>query len=152
MNEYDEDTSDGTDLVKDLRRQLKEQSSKLKEYETELSDIRSEKRTTSVSAKLAEAGYPSEVAKFVPTDLELDEMDHWLEENGSLFSKSAEVAAATEAEKPRPDVVAESKRVSSMSEEAIPLDKMNDLQSRLATANSDEEIQNILNEAKRFVL
>ncbi len=152
MNEYSEDIDEGTDLLKDLRKQLKEQATRNKELEQELSGIRTEKRKSSMSTKLSDSGYPAEVARFVPDDLELDQLDHWLEENGSLFQRSAEAAAAAEAEKPQPEVVAEASRVNSMSEAALPVDKMQSFQERMAQASTDEEIQNILNEAKQFVL
>ena len=150
MNEYDEGM-EGTDLLKDLRRQLKEQSAKNKELEQELTGIRTEKRQTSMSTKLAESGYPADVARFVPDDMELDQLDHWLEENGSLFQRSAEAAAA-EAEKPQAQEVAEAARINNLADSSIPVDKMQDLENRIAQANSDDEIQQIVNEAKKFVL
>ena len=152
MNEYGEDTEEGTDLLKDLRRQLKEQSAKNKELEQELSGIRTEKRQASMSTKLAESGYPADVARFVPDDMELDQLDHWLEENGSLFQRSAEAVAAAEAEKPQPQEVAEAARVNNLADSAIPVDKMQDFENQIAQATSDEEVQRIINEAKKFVL
>ena len=152
MNEYDDDIDEGTDLLKDLRRQLKEQSAKNKELEQELQGIRTEKRRSSMSTKLTESGYPADVARFVPDDMELDQLDHWLEENGSLFQRSAEAVAAAEAEKPQPQEVAEAARVNNLADSAIPVDKMQDFENQIAQATSDEEVQRIINEAKKFVL
>ena len=151
MNEYDEDT-EGTDLLKDLRRQLKEQSAKNKELEQELTGIRTEKRQTSVSAKLTESGYPADVAKFVPDDMELDQLDHWLEEHGSLFQRSAEAVEAEEAEKPQPQEVAEAARINNLADASIPVDKLQDFERQIGEAQSDEQVQQIINEAKKFVL
>jgi len=151
MNEYDEGT-EGTDLLKDLRRQLKEQSAKNKELEQELTGIRTEKRQTSMSAKLAESGYPADVAKFVPDDMELDQLDHWLEEHGSLFQRSAEAVEAEEAEKPQPQEVAEAARINNLADASIPVDKLQDFERQIGEAQSDEQVQQIINEAKKFVL
>lgn len=151
MNEYDEGM-EGTDLLKDLRRQLKEQSAKNKELEQELTGIRTEKRQTSVSAKLTESGYPADVAKFVPDDMELDQLDHWLEEHGSLFQRSAEAVEAEEAEKPQPQEVAEAARINNLADASIPVDKLQDFERQIGEAQSDEQVQQIINEAKKFVL
>ena len=151
MNEYDEGM-EGTDLLKDLRRQLKEQSAKNKELEQELTGIRTEKRQTSVSAKLTESGYPADVAKFVPDDMELDQLDHWLEEHGSLFQRSAEAVEAEEAEKPQPQEVAEAARMNNLADASIPVDKLQDFERQIGEAQSDEQVQQIINEAKKFVL
>ena len=151
MNEYGED-NEGTDLLKDLRKQLKEQAARNKELEQELLGIRTEKRQSSMSTKLSDAGYPAEVSRFIPDDVELDQLDHWLEENGSLFQRSAEAAAAAEADKPQAEVVAETQRMNSMSEAALPLDKMQSFQDRLASAENDAEIQAIIQEARNTVL
>jgi hypothetical protein len=151
MNEYDEGM-EGTDLLKDLRRQLKEQSAKNKELEQELTGIRTEKRQTSMSTKLAESGYPADVAKFVPDDMELDQLDHWLEEHGSLFQRSAEAVEAEEAEKPQPQEVAEAARINSLADASIPVDKLQDFERQIGEAQSDEQVQQIINEAKKFVL
>ena len=105
-----------------------------------------------MSTKLAESGYPADVARFVPDDMELDQLDHWLEENGSLFQRSAEAAAAAEAEKPQAQEVAEAARINNLADSSIPVDKMQDLENRIAQATSDDEIQQIINEAKKFVL
>jgi DNA-binding PucR family transcriptional regulator len=151
MNEYDEGM-EGTDLLKDLRRQLKEQSAKNKELEQELTGIRTEKRQTSVSTKLAKSGYPADVAKFVPDDMELDQLDHWLEEHGSLFQRSAEAVEAEEAEKPQPQEVAEAARINNLADASIPVDKLQDFERQIGEAQSDEQVQQIINEAKKFVL
>ena len=151
MNEYDEGM-EGTDLLKDLRRQLKEQSARNKELEQELTGIRTEKRQTSVSTKLTESGYPADVAKFVPDDMELDQLDHWLEEHGSLFQRSAEAVEAEEAEKPQPQEVAEAARINNLADASIPVDKLQDFERQIGEAQSDEQVQQIINEAKKFVL
>jgi hypothetical protein len=84
--------------------------------------------------------------------MELDQLDHWLEEHGSLFQRSAEAVEAEEAEKPQPQEVAEAARINNLADASIPVDKLQDFERQIGEAQSDEQVQQIVNEAKKFVL
>ncbi len=152
-SEYPDDyESDGSDLVKDLRKQLKEQSARFKELEEELTGFKKANHTSKLSTALSEAGYPETVAKFIPEDMPLEDLDQWLEENGSAFTKAEAVVQAEAEEQPDADLVAENRKINNIAEAAIPVQKMEEFSNRIAQAESDDEVNKIMQEAKKFVL
>ena len=152
-SEYlDDHEADGSDLVKDLRKQLKEQSARFKELEEEVVGYKKANRTSELSATLSEAGYPDDVAKFIPDDLPLEDLNEWLEENGAVFTKAEAAAQAEAEEQPPAELVAENKKINNIAEAAIPVQKMEEFSNRIAQADSDDEINKIMQEAKKFVL
>lgn len=147
--EYDETEDNPTALLKDLRRQLKEQSSRNKQLEEEVSQLRETTRSKSLTSALSEAGFPESVAKFVPSDVEVDGLAEWLKENGSLFARAGQ--AQDEPGVPA-DVVRDSQRQASLAENGIPPQKADELMRQIEAAESPDEIDRLLREARQFVL
>lgn len=148
--EYDENEDNPTALLKDLRRQLKEQSTRNKQLEEEVSQLREASRSKTLTSALTEAGYPESVAKFVPSDVDVDGLAEWLKENGSLFARAGE-APAGEPDVPA-DVVRDSQRQSTLAEVGIPPQKADELLRQIEAAESAEEVDRLLREARQFVL
>ncbi len=147
--EYDETEDNPTALLKDLRRQLKEQSSRNKQLEEEVSQLRETTRSKSLSSALSEAGFPESVAKFVPSDVEVDGLAEWLKENGSLFARAGQ---AQDEPTVSADVVRDSQRQASLAENGIPPQKADELMRQIEVAESPEDIDRLLREARQFVL
>lgn len=140
-------------LVKDLRKQLKDAQRQNKAYEEELSEFRSQDRQRSVSELLESNGVSSKVAKFVPSDLDDDEVVQWLRDNRELFSGLDKPSASEEAPK-EPAVSAEDRaemaRANDLVSEALPPEKADDLEMRMDNADSPEEINEILAEYQSY--
>jgi len=87
MAEYDDlDYDEGGDLVKQLRKQLKEMSSALKERDEMLEEYMTQTRTEQIGESLTEMGYNSKIASFVPDNVEdEDDLAQWLKEYGEVF-------------------------------------------------------------------
>lgn len=87
--EDDDDQGDGSNLVKDLRKQIKAFQKQLQDANTEIEGFRREKRASSISSLLEAKQASPKLAKFVARDLEGDVTEEsvasWLEENGELF-------------------------------------------------------------------
>lgn len=93
-NQYEDDYEDdeqeeldGTDLVKKLRKAERLKEKKIKELESELSEIRTARRSDVINSVLSERGVNTKVAKFIPSDVEPtpDALNSWLEENADVF-------------------------------------------------------------------
>lgn len=148
----EDEYEDGNALLKDLRRQLKEVSAKNKQLEDELAEVHSATRSKTVSAKLQAAGFPEALARFVPPDLGIDDLDSWLEEHGTLFRRSDDAAPAAGSDAPPPEVVSEQRRASALQEGSIPAQKLEEIKSQIANAETEEEVNRLMREAKQFIL
>lgn len=93
-NQYEDDYEDdeqeeldGTDLVKKLRKAERLKEKRIKELESELSEIRTARRSDVINSVLSERGVNTKVAKFIPSDVEPtpDALNSWLEENADVF-------------------------------------------------------------------
>ncbi len=136
---------------KQLFTAVKEAASKNKQLEEEVSQLREVTRSKSLSSALAEAGYPESVAKFVPSDVEVDGLAEWLKDNGSLFARAGAAPSNEESSVPA-DVVRDAQRQASLAENGIPPQKADELMQRIQTAESPEAIDQLLKEARQFVL
>ena len=65
----DDYEAEETNLVKDLRKQLKEAQNARKQFEEELAGMKSEVRQRSVADILKSKGVNPKVAKFVPNEI-----------------------------------------------------------------------------------
>lgn len=83
----DQEELDGTDLVKKLRKAERLKEKRIKELESELSEIRTARRSDVINSVLSERGVNTKVAKFIPSDVEPtpDALNSWLEENADVF-------------------------------------------------------------------
>lgn len=104
MPEWDDDEDDdNSNLVKDLRKQLKAAKDARAEIEKELSTLRPQVRSNSLKGVLSELGVNPKIAALLPSDLETnkDAVSKWLDEYGDVFNlKVAEPAASAAVEKP----------------------------------------------------
>ena len=83
-NEFEEQSP--SDLLKDLRRQLKEQAKALKALTDENQGLKASTRERSVKDVLSEKGINPKVAQFIPADIDTpDAVSKWLEDNGDVF-------------------------------------------------------------------
>ena len=89
-DDYDENSMSGSELIKHLRKQIKDLSSALDERDSELDELYEVVRFNDVSAALEESGVNPALAKYVPDDVEdMDDLYEWLDENADLFGIEA---------------------------------------------------------------
>ena len=153
--ENEETTFDGEDsgLVRDLRRQLKEALKLNKQFEEELCEFRSKARVNDIGDLLESNGVSRKVAKFVPNDLEDDEVVGWLEENRELFGAVASGSTDGEARgSVSPEVSQEQVRANELTAAAASPDKIADLEMKIQNAESEDEINDILSEFQSYQL
>jgi hypothetical protein len=77
-----------TDLVKQLRKQLRMEQKKAKELEARVNEFSSKQREEVIKNVLAERGVNPKVAKLIPADVDATNesaLNEWLEEFGDAF-------------------------------------------------------------------
>jgi len=150
--DYEDEELDDTkaNLIKDLRKQLKTLSKEKSELSQELSGYKTQAREKNVSQILEAKGVSSKVAKFLPSDLEGEEaINTWLDENADIFGYSVD--------KTETSVIDDSERqaanrLRSISESAATPNKVDDIESRLKNAKTEEEISAIWEESRKYFL
>jgi len=144
MAEYDDlDYDEGGDLVKQLRKQLKEMSSALKERDEMLEDYMTQTRTEQIGESLTEMGYNSKIASFVPDNVEdEDDLAQWLQEYGEVFgAQPVEQEQSTQ----EPSTVDEAAALMSAVEEGgIDPTAGQSLETKIQNASTPEELAAIL--------
>lgn len=120
MSDYDaltDDQDSDSQLVKDLRAQIKSLGSENKTLKTENETFKVEKRTASVADILKAKSINPKVAALIPSDVAADEgsVDKWLEEWGDVFGVKKDDAAEPGAD---PDEVANLARAQATSHNA----------------------------------
>ena len=133
--ELDDENDDSSNVLKELRKAYKAKEKQVKELEEKLAGYQNASRQSTIDGVLAEANVDPRVARFIPDDVsDVDGIKAWLAENGELFG-----APNVEA---KPDVEAAA-RMAGVSESATPVDA-GDIFAKLANANSEEELNQIL--------
>ena len=150
--EFDDfDTDDledaqGSDLVKKLRAKIDELSKSAKELERENSELKGATRSRSLESALTERGFSPKIAKFFPSDAEVDaeSIDGWLADNAELFGGSTASPETTQNTTIVSDAHAAQRRMeaaqSGGSNPAVP----NDLLAQIEQAESMESLEAIL--------
>ena len=144
MAEYDDfDAEDSGDLVKQLRKQLKEMSSALKERDEMLEEYFTQTRTEQIGESLTEMGYNPKIAAFVPDDVEdEDDLETWLKEYGEVFGATRSTEEQSTQESSTADEAAA--LMSAVEEGGMDPTVGQSLEQKIQNASTPEELQAIL--------
>ena len=104
-NNYQEDWEDDdldvqdvrandSDLLKQLRKELKNKTKALTELEEQVTGFRKTQREATIKAVLESKGVSPKIAKFIPSDIETspEVISGWIEENADVFGLAVENA------------------------------------------------------------
>jgi hypothetical protein len=148
-NEFDDETpepsrSNGNDLVRQLRKQLKAEQKRLKDLEVETSGLRNAQRQSVIKNVLAERGVNEKVAAFIPADMEptADALTQWLDQHGDVFG-----IAQSEPQQVNPSLAA-LRQIDAVTSNAQTPAGAEDLLLRLSQAGSADEIINMIYSAE----
>jgi len=103
----DIDTDDESELVRQLRKVIKDGKAKNEEYANELKTLRPTVRKTQLSDTLAKLGIKNpKIASLVPADIEPteDSVKAWVDEYGDVFGVSASEGSTQSAGESNPPV------------------------------------------------
>ena len=151
-NDYEDDdfdleetTSSNTnnDLVKQLRKQLKQKEKELAELKSQFDGLSKAQRERAVKDVLEARGVNSKIAKFIPSDIDPTEesLSKWLDDNGDVFGYQT-----TESNQPvvDPKQAADYNRMNNATGQAQTPDSSDDLLRKLMSANSKEELDEVI--------
>ena len=140
--DFDDDDASGSDLVKQLRKQVKELSKALQEREDEIQQFAAMSREQDLAAALEELGVNPKIAAFVPDEIEdLDELSEWLGEYGEVFG----IAFTDEPESVLDSGSIEAvEAMAAIEDDGIDPRVGMDLEARIQNASTREELQAIL--------
>jgi hypothetical protein len=129
-----------SDLLKQLRKELKTKTKILSEMETQLSSIKSEQRQNVIKSVLESKGVTPKIAKFIPADIEAspEALDNWIADNADVFGLTVQTPANAQ-----PDLAA-LRQIDAVTANAQSPAGMDDLYLRLQNAESAEEITGII--------
>jgi hypothetical protein len=136
-NVYESDT----DLVKKLRKALKVEQRKNKELETSYSEITKAQKERILKDVLTSKGVSPKIAQFIPADIEASEdaISAWLDNNGDVFGYTPSDKSKVNQE----DISSMKKMDAVLTGAETPI-ASDDLQNRIANAESEDEIISIL--------
>ena len=148
MSNYDyeddeEFTTDSNDLVKQLRKQLKAKEKEMAEFKTQFDSLSKAQRERAVKDVLEARGVNGKVAKFIPQDLDPTEesLSKWLEDNADVFGFQVE-----DKQQPVVDPATANayKKMNSAVDQGLTPDSSDDVMRKLLSANSREELDEII--------
>ena len=130
-----------TDLVKKLRKALKVEQRRSKDLESSLGELTKSQRERVLKDVFASRGVNPKVAAFIPNDLDASEeaISTWLEQNADVFGVQL---------LPRQEIdskdVASLRQMDNVTTGALSPDKAEDMSIRIQSAESAEEILNLI--------
>ena len=129
-----------SDLLKQLRKELKSKSKMLSEMEGQLSSIKTEQRQNVIKSVLESKGVSPKIAKFIPQDIDAspEAVDTWIQDNADVFGLTVQTPADV-----KPDL-ATLRQIDAVTSNAQSPAGMDDMYLRLQNAESAEEITNII--------
>ena len=152
--EYEDDEDDFTtpvandsnDLVKQLRKATKQKDKELAELRAQFEGVSKAQRERSIKDVLEARGVNSKIAKFIPSDVDSTEesLSKWLDDNGDVFGFTA-----TDSNQPvvDPAHAAAYKKMNNVTDQGLTPDASDDIMRRLMSANSKEELDDIIRQS-----
>ena len=150
--EYEDDEDDVTttdtsnDLVKQLRKANKQKEKELADLKAQFEGVSKAQRERSIKDVLESRGVNSKIAKFIPSDLDPTEesLSKWLDDNGDVFGFQAAESNQSVVD---PAQAAAYKKMNGITEQGLTPDSSEDLMRKLMSANSKEDLDEIIRQS-----
>jgi predicted NAD/FAD-dependent oxidoreductase len=139
----DTSTCDGSDLLKKLRKAKRSDEKRIKELTEQLETFTKAQREQTVKQVLEQKGVNAKAARLIMKDLDVvneESVTNWLTDNADLFGLTVDTQ-----EKQEQDINRAALRQQDMvTQNALTPERTEDMESRIASANSADEILSIL--------
>jgi hypothetical protein len=137
MTTFDSDT----DLVKKLRKALKVEQKRNKELESSLGELTKSQRERVLKDVFTSRGVNPKVAAFIPNDLDASEeaISGWLEQNADVFGIQLQPKKEIDSKD-----VASLRQMDNVTTGALSPDKAEDMSIKIQSAESAEDILNLI--------
>jgi hypothetical protein len=148
--EYEDDeedfTTESNDLVKQLRKATKQKDKELAELRAQFEGVSKAQRERNIKDVLESRGVNSKIAKFIPSDLDPTEesLSKWLDDNGDVFGFQATESNQSVVD---PAQAAAYKKMNGITEQGLTPDSSEDLMRKLMSANSKEDLDEIIRQS-----
>ena len=145
--DYEDDdfeTTDGGDLVKQLRKATKAKDKELAELKAQYESLAKANRERAIKDALASRGVNSKIAAFIPQDIDPTEesVSKWLENYADVFGvQQAETQATPNVD---PKQAAAYQRMTNAVEQGVTPEFQAQIHQKLMNANSREELDEII--------
>ena len=139
----DMESTDSNDLVKQLRKANKLKDKELSDLKSQFEGLSKAQRERAIKDTLEARGVNSKIAKFIPSDIDPTEesLSKWLDENGDVFGFQATESNQNNVD---PAQAAAYKRMNNVTEQGQTPDASDDILRRLMSANSKEELDEVI--------
>ena len=139
----DTNVGDGSDLLKKLRKAKRADEKRIKELTEQLETFTKTQREQTVKQVLEQKGVNAKAARLIMKDLDVvseESVTNWLTDNADLFGLTVDTQ-----EKQEKDINRAALRQQDMvTQNALTPERTEDMESRIASANSADEILSIL--------
>lgn len=126
-DDYTLDQDNDSDLVKQLRKQLRDKENTLKALSAENETFKTTVRKSTVAELLAKRNVNPKVAAFIPADVEANDeaIGKWLADYGDVFGVTTSTEPQGQESQPgvSPDLVRQLAQVQQTSQDGVPVDR-----------------------------
>jgi hypothetical protein len=139
----DTSTGDGSDLLKKLRKAKRSDEKRIKELTEQLETFTKAQREQTVKQVLEQKGVNAKAARLIMKDLDVvseESVTNWLTDNADLFGLTVDTQEKQEQDINR----AALRQQDAITQNALTPERTEDMESRIASANSADEILSIL--------
>ena len=146
-DDFDEDSFEPQDVVKQLRKVNRTLEKRMKELETEANTLKSQTRQRTVKDVLTTKGINPKVAAFIPQDLDITEeaVSKWLDEYGDVFGVQQQQQEGESQTKAQADPALQAqKRINDVVSTGTPPGVDEDAMSKILNAKSASELSALL--------
>jgi hypothetical protein len=148
--DYDDDdfeTTDGGDLVKQLRKATKAKDKELAELKAQYESLAKANRERAIKDALASRGVNSKIATFIPQDIDPTEesVSKWLEDYADIFGVNVQSNQATPNVDPKQ--AAAYQRMTNAVEQGVTPEFQADIHRRLLNAQTREELDEVIRQS-----
>jgi hypothetical protein len=151
-SQQEESTGEEQSTGKGLRAQLERALAEKAELQKQFDDVSRKARHAELTSLLTARELNPKLAKFIPADVQGDDgLDTWLKDNGELFGIEAPKPQA-DPKQVDPAVREAAQRVQGLAQSSSAPAGFGDLSERVKGANSKEELQALVDEARRYTL
>jgi hypothetical protein len=136
-------TGDGSDLLKKLRKAKRSDEKRIKELTEQLETFTKAQREQTVKQVLEKKGVNAKAARLIMKDLDdvnEESVTNWLTDNADLFGLTVDTQEKQEQDINR----AALRQQDAITQNAFTPERTEDMESRIASANSADEILSIL--------
>lgn len=145
-DDEDEVTTESNDVVKQLRKANKQKEKELADLKSQFETLNKQQRERAIKDVLEARGVNKKISAFIPQDLDPTEesLSKWLDDNGDVFGLDT-----TESNQPVVDQATQDayQKMNKLTGQGITPDSGDDVYRKLMSANSKEELDEIIRQS-----